>query len=301
MNKDLKQAGKGLIASIIFGILVLATTAATILKISDFPKATTIAPTDKLLLALASTNKYVQFIDLASQLHFVLDANGNVVSLSNMPAATITSLTLNSNLVITGSIISTNDNPTNLFQVEDMAGSIAMNLTTGKVLYVNGVLITSGGTNTGGTSVVTSTDGSVSVSSNNVSGTPTFDLGVSGLTLVATDTNGIAWYTNALGQVIASNSGPNFTLIVTNPPTRSGLLFRTNGNDLYIDVAWTNMLPLYSVPNIPTSSIPASSARVTNYVLINWTNTGPVFVATNTAASGSFLLTKPTWTTTTWP
>ena len=56
---------------------------------------------------------------------------------------------------------------------------------------------------------------------------------------------------------------------------------------------------------IPTNTIPASSTLLTNYVLVNLTNTigggGPTFVATNIAAAGSFLLGRPAITTTAWP
>jgi len=62
-----------------------------------------------------------------------------------------------------------------------------------------------------------------------------------------------------------------------------------------------NSLELPALDNIPTNAIPPSSAARTNWVLINWTNTGPVFIATNIAAAGSFLKSIPTVTTTAWP
>lgn len=44
-----------------------------------------------------------------------------------------------------------------------------------------------------------------------------------------------------------------------------------------------------SLASIPTNSIPASSSGITNYVLLNLTNVGPAFVATNPASAGSFI------------
>lgn len=63
----------------------------------------------------------------------------------------------------------------------------------------------------------------------------------------------------------------------------------------------TNGIVMFALDNIPTNSIPASTAAYTNWVHLNWTNTGPVYVATNIAASGSFLLRVPTTTLSAWP
>lgn len=67
----------------------------------------------------------------------------------------------------------------------------------------------------------------------------------------------------------------------------------------------TNGIVFYQRETIPTNNIPASSASVTNWVLLNLTNTiasgGPMYVATNLAAAGSFLIARPTITVTTFP
>lgn len=67
----------------------------------------------------------------------------------------------------------------------------------------------------------------------------------------------------------------------------------------------TNGIILYQRETIPTNTIPSSSSSVTNWVLMNLTNTinsgGPMYVATNTAAAGSFLMARPTLTVTTFP
>ncbi len=63
----------------------------------------------------------------------------------------------------------------------------------------------------------------------------------------------------------------------------------------------TNFVILAALDSIPTNSIPTSTAAATNWVHLNWTNTGPVYVATNLAAAGSFLLRVPTTTLSTWP
>ncbi len=67
----------------------------------------------------------------------------------------------------------------------------------------------------------------------------------------------------------------------------------------------TNGVILPQLPWIPTNSIPASSSLITNYVMVNLTNTinggGMMWVATNHSAAGSFVLLKPTMTQTTWP
>ncbi len=59
------------------------------------------------------------------------------------------------------------------------------------------------------------------------------------------------------------------------------------------------------IQTIPTNSIPSSSSSVTNWVLMNLTNSigggGPIWVATNYTASGSFMLAKPTLTPVAWP
>jgi energy-converting hydrogenase Eha subunit E len=52
---------------------------------------------------------------------------------------------------------------------------------------------------------------------------------------------------------------------------------------------------------IPTNSVPASSALITNYLFINLTNMGPCYVFTNYNAASSLLILKPTLTLTTWP
>jgi len=69
----------------------------------------------------------------------------------------------------------------------------------------------------------------------------------------------------------------------------------------------SNGIAYSQLPWIPTNSIPASSPGITNYVLVNLSNTvggtiaGPCFIATNYTAAGSFFILKPTTTLTTWP
>lgn len=63
----------------------------------------------------------------------------------------------------------------------------------------------------------------------------------------------------------------------------------------------TNGILFFARDTIPTNAIPASTSTYTNWTLINWTNTGPVFIATNIAAAGSFLKAVPTLTITAWP
>jgi lysophospholipase L1-like esterase len=67
----------------------------------------------------------------------------------------------------------------------------------------------------------------------------------------------------------------------------------------------TNGFLLRQLPYIPTNGIPISTSLLTNYVFVNLTNTinggGPMLVATNISAAGSFILLKPTFTQSTWP
>jgi hypothetical protein len=54
----------------------------------------------------------------------------------------------------------------------------------------------------------------------------------------------------------------------------------------YLGVDFTNGYPLFQLSKIPTNSIPRGSPGVTNWVLCNVTNYGPILLATNTAAGG---------------
>ena len=62
-----------------------------------------------------------------------------------------------------------------------------------------------------------------------------------------------------------------------------------------------NSLELPALDNIPTNSIPPSTAARTNWVLVNLTNSGPVLIATNLGVAGGFLKSVPTLTTSAWP
>ena len=77
------------------------------------------------------------------------------------------------------------------------------------------------------------------------------------------------------------------------------------GNNKQAVAAWKVGLEIPQLSIFPTNYIPSSSSGVTNFVLLNLTNTinggGLQFVATNTAASGSFILRKITQTETAWP
>lgn len=87
--------------------------------------------------------------------------------------------------------------------------------------------------------------------------------------------------------------------------TSSGLGVNTNSPKaalhVFGSVLVTGGYALYASPTLPTNQIPPSTSALTNYVLVNWTNTGPVFVATNIAGAGRFLVLKPTMTLTTYP
>lgn len=64
-------------------------------------------------------------------------------------------------------------------------------------------------------------------------------------------------------------------------------------------VLTTNGVVLPQLANIPTNSIlPFAAGGATNWTLCNLVNRGPVFVATNTAAAGSFVIRTPTSTDT---
>ena len=74
-----------------------------------------------------------------------------------------------------------------------------------------------------------------------------------------------------------------------------------NGSGVLVGSNAPTYFLLTAVDNIPTNVIPASTSTRTNWVLLNWTNTGPVYIATNIAASGSFLRRVPTTTLSVWP
>lgn len=231
MKEDLKQISKGLVASIIFGILVLATTAATIMKISDFPKATTVAPTDKMLLALATTNKYVQFVDLASQLHYVLDGSGNVVSMTNIPLMSIISnLTVGGNIYANGQLWLGTSNTANRFEVAGSNGIPVFAIDANGVMYGNGISLSN---IAGGYYYVTSSDPSLIITTNVTGTTNVYTLALRGWNLINTTTNGVAAYTNDQNELMLSNSGPNIAFAQTN----WGINAYTQGNALYLSNA----------------------------------------------------------------
>jgi hypothetical protein len=93
------------------------------------------------------------------------------------------------------------------------------------------------------------------------------------------------------GDSITNLTGANVTGTV---PDATRSVYVTTG-------LLTNFVVLSALDNIPTNSIPASTATYTNWLHFNWTNTGPVYAATNIAAAGSFLLRVPTTTLTAWP
>jgi len=67
-----------------------------------------------------------------------------------------------------------------------------------------------------------------------------------------------------------------------------GTLTATNGN------------VMYQLATIPTNSVPASEAGITNFLHINLTNIGPCYVYTNYTDGGLKIL-RPTLTEATWP
>lgn len=93
----------------------------------------------------------------------------------------------------------------------------------------------------------------------------------------------------------------NLKIFTSSGLTSPASSLTTSNINLYGSITATNGLFLPQLVFIPTNSIPASSSVITNYVLINLTNVGPVYVATNYQASDSFILAKPTLTLSTWP
>ena len=99
----------------------------------------------------------------------------------------------------------------------------------------------------------------------------------------------------------------NITILGTlTAPTQTVAVLNVSGAINFTEVSsgilnTTNGIIFYAVDNIPTNLIPISTATHTNYVLVNWTNTGPVFVATNIASAGSFILATPGITMSVWP
>lgn len=96
--------------------------------------------------------------------------------------------------------------------------------------------------------------------------------------------------------------GPTASWPVVSATTNNGASLLT----LSSSISLTNGAVAFSqLTAIPTNAILASSAGNTNWTLCNLTNTigggGPTFVATNTAAAGSFLISRPTLTVTTYP
>jgi len=130
--------------------------------------------------------------------------------------------------------------------------------------------------------------------------------GLSGLGLsqdVLMSANGNQLAVKALG-ITMLNLSTTTTLSSFN---NGNILFSSGTGNAIASSAFTatNGVILYQRQTIPTNSVPVSSASVTNWVLVNLTNTinsgGPMFIATNTAASGSFLMARPTLTVTTYP
>jgi len=101
--------------------------------------------------------------------------------------------------------------------------------------------------------------------------------------------------TNLVGGVLMANFSSDVV-----PGYNGGV-----GTNLPTYGQWKAGLEVPQLSVFPTNYIPSSSSGVTNFVLLNLTNTinggGLQFVATNTAASGSFLLRKITQTETAWP
>lgn len=114
---------------------------------------------------------------------------------------------------------------------------------------------------------------------------------------------GTATASGALPWIISSGNAATYTnsYIALNVDGVRQITVTNTGVKIGGTISATNGEVMYQLPWIPTNAIPPSSATITNYVHINLTNVGPCWIATNIAASGSFLILTPTTTLTVGP